>query len=191
MATSRVCTIPGCGKPYVAKGYCRMHYARAYKNGSPHRGPSRKQKIVEFVQSVVLPNDSNNCLAHPFSKNSVGYCYLRDGGISMTLHRYVCEKVHGPAPEGRNDAAHECGNHWCVNPRHLTWKTRVENMHDKKRHGTNLHGEKQWQSKLTEDQVRLIRELAKTTSQREIARRFGLGYKHVWHVIHDTWKHVR
>lgn len=33
MAASRLCSIPGCGKPYCARGFCNAHYLRWKKNG--------------------------------------------------------------------------------------------------------------------------------------------------------------
>lgn len=35
MAKSRVCSIPDCGKPERARGWCMAHYARHRKNGAP------------------------------------------------------------------------------------------------------------------------------------------------------------
>ena len=185
------CSMPGCEKPFVAKGFCRKHYARSYNNGSPYRGPTEKEKALKFIEEVALSYAGDACLSHPCKRAKLGYYVTTIDGVSTSLHRYVCARAHGPAPEPSMDAAHECGNGWCINPRHLSWKTRLENIHDKKRHGTWLTGERLAHAKLTEENVREIRELAKTVSQREIARRFGLGYKHVWHVIHDTWKHVK
>lgn len=190
MDIPRICSIDGCGKPFVAKGYCRMHYARVYTKGTPHREPSRIEKIMKFVDDVALPYEGDECLRHPFNVNFAGYCFIKRRGKAITLHRYICERAHGPAPDPKYDAAHECGNAWCTNHRHLIWKTRVDNLNDKRRHGTHVQGDKAWKCKLTEEQVLEIRDLSKTLTQREIARRFGLGYKHVWHVIHDTWKHV-
>jgi DNA-binding transcriptional regulator YiaG len=186
--------MPGCKKPFVAKGYCRMHYNRVYTKGTPHRETPRIEKIMKFVDEVALPCESDECLRHPFNVNDVGYCFInrgkRSARTSETLHRHICGRKHGAPPQPDYDAAHECGNAWCVNPRHLFWKTRADNMNDKRRHGTHIQGSKQWKASLTEEQVREIRELSKSMTQREIARRFGLGYKHVWHVLHDTWKHV-
>jgi hypothetical protein len=191
MDTQRVCSIPGCIKPHLAKGYCQMHYMRVWTKGTPDRDPRKADQIIEWVERVALLRVGNECLAHPFKKNKAGYCFFKKEQVSWTLHRYICERHRGPAPKGMNDASHECGNAWCGLPDHLSWKTRSSNLKDKIRHGTHLQGEQFYASKLTERQVREIRELSKTISQREIARRLGLGYKHVWHILHDTWKHVK
>lgn len=42
--------------------------------------------------------------------------------------RVVCELIHGPAPEG-HEASHLCLDAWCcVNPDHLLWETKKENI---------------------------------------------------------------
>lgn len=61
-----------------------------------------------------------------------------------------------------------------MNPRHLSWKTRVANMADAISHGTWLHGEAVHSAKLTEADVREIRRLAGQVTQRELGRRFGI-----------------
>lgn len=35
MAITRLCSIPGCDKPHVARGFCAKHYQRAKKHGDP------------------------------------------------------------------------------------------------------------------------------------------------------------
>lgn len=42
--------------------------------------------------------------------------------------RVVCEIIHGPAPEG-HEASHLCEDEWlCVNPDHLLWESKTENL---------------------------------------------------------------
>ena len=38
------CVIDGCGKPVVARGWCRKHYGRWHKHGDPDVGDRRDQK---------------------------------------------------------------------------------------------------------------------------------------------------
>jgi hypothetical protein len=40
----------------------------------------------------------------------------------------MCELIHGSAPEGA-EASHLCEDNWlCVNPDHLLWETKIENI---------------------------------------------------------------
>lgn len=38
MAKNRICAVEGCGKTVEAKGYCKSHYIRNLKHGSPYGG---------------------------------------------------------------------------------------------------------------------------------------------------------
>ncbi len=38
MATSRICSIDGCGKPVKARGWCKAHHLRFLRHGSPTAG---------------------------------------------------------------------------------------------------------------------------------------------------------
>lgn len=42
MAAQSLCSIPGCGKRHVARGYCNRHYLRLRRNGDPLTAPTRQ-----------------------------------------------------------------------------------------------------------------------------------------------------
>jgi hypothetical protein len=131
-----------------------------------------------FLKEVILKFEGDDCLLWPYAKANYGYAEIRFGGSAgrkRLVHRVVCEAIHGPAPEGKNDAAHSCGNRLCVNPRHIRWATRKENNDDKLIHGTSNRGERHGMAKLTADDVREIRSLRGKIKQREIAARFGIN----------------
>ena len=56
------------------------------------------------------------------------------GGRKTTVARKVCEEAYGPPPTPKHDTAHNtpngCVGGSCVNPDHLRWATRSENMLD-------------------------------------------------------------
>lgn len=89
----------------------------------------------------------------------------------------MCETAHGPRPSDIHEAAHSCGNGslGCGNPKHLRWDTPEGNHADKVEHGTTNRGERQWQARLTEADVRDIRAMLGTTKQKDIASLYGLN----------------
>ena len=93
------------------------------------------------------------------------------------VQRIICEKTSGATPTAGMQAAHSCGNGHlgCVNPSHLSWKTRTANADDKRTHGTATSGERNGGAKLTADDVQKIRSLQGKLTQREIAALFGVG----------------
>jgi hypothetical protein len=137
--------------------------------------------VAKFSKTALwirehLDYTEDDCLIWPFFRDANGYGRVKAGTTIGWAHRVICELRNGPAPLG-HEAAHSCGNgrRGCVNPRHLSWKTRRENQLDRRRHGTKAAGAYRWsRSKLKIDQVREIRRLRGLETQRAIADRFGV-----------------
>lgn len=179
----RRCSVEGCNKPVRTRGWCNTHYMRWWntrnvdpekpiKPGTPAGEPEK------FVREIAAQYCGNDCLIWPYTKSRYGYGELFLGGRKgqkKSAHRLVCEIVHGLPSRRKMDAAHSCGNRACVNPRHLRWATRTENMADTLAHGTRIRGARNSHAKLTESDVREIRLLADTMTQPQLAARFGVG----------------
>jgi hypothetical protein len=74
----------------------------------------------------------------------------------------------------------------------LRWATPKENSDDKEAHGTVVRGERQWASKLTDADIRKIRELSKTMKQNAIAKLFSVLPTNVNNILRGkSWKHVQ
>lgn len=148
---------------------------------------SRAEKGVpmRFIHEVALPFvGQQECLTWPFARSGTGYGMVKYEGNYVGVHRVVCEMVHGPAPTGKHEAAHSCGkgHEGCVNPNHLLWKTSKENKADKIAHGTHNRGELNHKTVLTEDDVRLIRDLRGRVTGRALACRFGVSPSNIWSI---------
>jgi HNH endonuclease len=120
----------------------------------------------------------------------------RQGDGQIYAHRLSYEMHVGPIPVGL-DVMHSCDEPLCVNPKHLSVGTRLENTADMVRKGRASHlartpGEKNRHAKLTEVNVRAIRKAAADgTSVRDLMERFGLTDSAIRRVISRfTWKHV-
>lgn len=117
----------------------------------------------------------DNCLLWPFAKDGrLGRGTLGYNGKQYKAHRLMCEMVHGPAPAGKPQAAHSCGNGHlgCVNPRHLSWASNSQNQHDRRRHRKD-EGAKGSRTRFTPAQVAEIR--AKQMTQWALADKFGVS----------------
>lgn len=136
-----------------------------------------------------LGHQGDGCVIWPMSVVR-GYGMLGYNGGKFKAHRLMCTMVHGEPPEGY-EAAHECGNSACVNPKHLTWKTHADNQQDIIRHGRNkLHGCR-WTPRLTPAQAAEIRRLKDVKSQDVLAAEFGVRRETI-RAIHQgrIWKNA-
>lgn len=167
-----ICRIQGCTNVAKSRFLCAKHVAADRKYGDPTFRMTRAAgESTRFIQEVATQYEGDGCLLWPFNVDKYGYGTLLWDGRKSRAHRIVCELTHGP--RSGVDAAHLCGNSLCVAPRHIEWKSRRENIHDKLRHGTMIHGEKHPASKLTLEQVRIIRSSDRPGS--EIAAQFSIS----------------
>lgn len=132
--------------------------------------------------------NSDGCWEWQAAKDKDGY-----GIFSYARKSYRANKVAlildgRPVPDGMY-ACHRCNNPACVRPDHLYPGTPTQNMEDARQSGTLRMGEDVHFSKLTERQVKAIREASGT--HEEIAEEFGVSRPCVSLVrARRTWRHV-
>jgi len=133
-------------------------------------------KAYQWIQDH-RDHSGEYCLIWPFYRNPNGYGQLGYNGQSHWAHRFMCELVIGPPPSPKHEAAHSCGNGagGCANPKHLSWKTKSENLLDCSEHGTQARSTNGSKGRLTADQVEEIRALKGKKTQSEIAIIFGVS----------------
>jgi hypothetical protein len=196
MSTPKLCSVEACGKPVHARGLCGMHYMRLRASGTAtfrhHKAPARTPEQIAFVDRFL---EGDECGLWPFGKNTTGYGIISLDGKQMLASRYACERVNGPPPTPKHEAAHLCGNGHlgCVTGKHLVWKTRTENQADRVKHGTTNRGERQGQSKLKEADVRAIRELlANGVPPMRIGAQFGVSDAAIYRIRNgDNWSWLK
>lgn len=149
-------------------------------------------KGIQWIRAH-LGRTSDQCLRWPFAYDTaVGRGRLGYEGVSWWAHRLMCTLAHGPAPEGKPQVAHSCGNgHMgCVNPKHLSWSDQFENQRDRRKHGTAVTTRTGRRSKLTLDQIERIRALKGKQPQMTTARQFGISHANVryWQGERDKFR---
>lgn len=177
MATQRICSIPGCGKPFRARGWCNRHWERWRDHGDPLAGRAGWGSGREEIERAILHATPDKCWDWPYGLLKTGYACIAIDGKTVRAHRYVCIRVHGQPPIGSNDAAHNCGNRKCINPHHLRFASRRENIRDTFEHGTSNRGGRQGTPRLTEDDVRNIRKAYASggVTHGELATQYGMS----------------
>ena len=114
------------------------------------------------------------CTSHALRK---GYPKVKRWKKEISVHRYILQ-IASDSYHPNMDACHTCDNRLCINPDHLWWGTRGENLRDMYvKHRDGVTGEKHPNSKLKVVDVLAIR--ADERSQSKIAVDYGIAQSHV------------
>lgn len=161
---------------------------------------SRKCYAISITQNEperflrkILPEDNNGCMLWIGLRDKDGYGkFTTLSKKSVRAHRYMWELTNGIIPK-ELCVLHHCDNPPCVNPKHLFLGTNQDNANDKVIKKRSAHGIKHGNSKLTEEDVRTIRQMYKDGySQRKIAKMYGVVKSTIRIIIiGKTWKHIK
>lgn len=185
------CSSPQCLRPLHAKGLCHAHYMRA-RRGKSLDTPARHRKVgtkhgdpLRFINDIALPYSGEECLIWPFVRSSDGYARVRIPGRSNVASRYICELIHGEAPSENHEAAFLCANGrgGCVNPRHLAWRSRTENIQIKVAESRSARGAQMPKAKLSEQEVREIRRAFPSTTISDLASAYRVSRATIYDII--------
>lgn len=179
----KVCSVSECEGKVDSHGLCRKHLRRMQRYGSPTGGAAYYIGDQEKWLREASLIETDECILWPFAINPNGYG-ASSSRPNRGAHRVMCEMVHGKAPTAGHEVAHSCNVRACVNPRHLRWATKSENMLDKIKHGTVKRGTKNPQAKLSEDNVLRIRRMKGRVILREVAEMFGVSIT----TVHSIWR---
>jgi len=135
-----------------------------------------RKTLEERFWAKVDKRGPDECWEWVGAKNSGGYGSIRDGEKTVHAHRISWE-LHNRSIPGGLWVLHHCDNRGCVNPEHLFLGNCQANTDDReaKGRGGDFQGEANGQAKLTEEEVREVRDLIiRGYSQRKIAKMYGV-----------------
>jgi hypothetical protein len=160
---------------------------------------SAEDRFWRFVKKA----GDDECWLWQGGTNIRGYGRFRRGRASEGMagaHRFSYELHNGPAPSDRV-VMHSCDNPQCVNPKHLSLGTHLDNSHDRSRKGRDAglfvrgedarrqKGAQHPSAKLTEADVLAIRTDDRT--HRQIASHYGVDRTLIGLIKRrKVWKHV-
>ncbi len=147
-----------------------------------------------FISKMETPKTKSGCIRYLGGFSKSGYGVFDIDEKSYAAHRISYELFVGKIPKNMF-VLHKCDNRQCIAPQHLFLGTQADNIKDmqiKKRNSCGI-GERQGNSKLTENDVREIRELIQVgTKHKKIALKFKVSERTIADIKYKkTWIHVK
>lgn len=167
--------------------------------GQPYRfikWHKSKRVLTERFWSHVSIGLPDECWEWQASKKH-GYGKTAIDNHSVSAHRLAYELTHGAIPNGLL-ICHKCNNPPCCNPKHLYAGTYADNLQDSIKAGTAyclppMYGQQNHKTKLTDESVRLIRNLYTNNNvpRKQLARQFGVSVSNIDAIVtHKTHTRV-
>lgn len=155
--------VPGYeGRYYLDKSGEVFSLARTFERSNRGRAQTVRVPGRRLVQCL-------NRNGYPFVR-----LYINNKGRTFEVHRIVCRAFHGEPPEGY-EAAHSNGDRTNCSEGNVSWKTRPENMADKRAHGTLRTGEAVPGAKLTSSEaVAIYRRSIEGETPQNLASEYGV-----------------
>ena len=146
----------------------------------------------EIEKRVERGPGRDPCWLWTGSKVARGYGILSIGGSTIPAARAVHEFLIGPVQKGAK-MLRSCNNPACVNPKHVKPSTQAEVVGHAAKTGRMRRGSDSPRSKLTDTQVRVLRNRywVRCESAGALAKTFGIGRRTAYNAaVGITWKHV-
>ena len=156
----------------------------------------RNKSLEEkFWEKVDKTEECWNWLAGKNKKGYGNFCVSigNSRDKSWLAHRMAWTLEMGEIPNSMQ-VLHKCDNPSCVRPDHLFLGSNQDNVNDKMKKGRYkcLHGEDNPASKLTEDDVKLIRKLRKEKNYtyERLGKMFDVYSGTASDAVRNYWRHI-
>jgi hypothetical protein len=130
---TQTCSVMGCERAHLARGYCNAHYQRYKKYGDPKADQALLRKPVPGAPEPIdlfrdfLRESESGCWEWTGTMTPQGYGRFNINGNAHYTHRWAYETLVRPIPEGLV-LDHLCRNRRCCNPAHLDVVTHQTNL---------------------------------------------------------------
>lgn len=119
-STPRICSVPGCDRPHVARGLCKPHYRKARAEGLPDAEPVRYSPVCS-IDGCGMPEDKRGMCGKHYRRMQrhgdplhlarqptgslvmmgTGYFQQSQNGERKLVHIAIAERaIGGPLPRG-------------------------------------------------------------------------------------------
>ncbi len=145
-----------------------------------------------FWAKVARSGELTACWPWVAGTFSDGYGTFRAAGHSYRSSRLAFLFTGGVLTDDKPHVLHHCDNPPCCRPAHLFAGNDRDNAQDAARKGRKPRGEQHHKAKLSEHDIRDIREYAANGERlRDIATMFGVDHSNIGLIVQrKTWKHV-
>lgn len=154
-------------------------------------GITHPAQFFRHHDSRIVVSMQTDCWHWVGATSHAGYGEVKINGKRDLAHRVAYQAINGPIPRGLM-VRHSCDRPTCVNPVHLQVGTQAENMQDMVSRGRQSKGHHRPYAKLTDGDVRAIRNLLKQgKGHSAIARQFGVSTSRISKInTGKIWRHV-
>lgn len=152
---------------------------------------------LHYFWKHVDKRDPRECWPWVGAKNVYGYGQMRTNEYTWSAHRlaYYIQTGVDPATQC---VCHSCDNPACVNIAHLFLGTKADNNRDRHKKGRDIMPTNRARgfgshprAKLTDDEVRTIRDMGPWNSGSLIALHFGVSKNTIHAILRgETYRHV-